>query len=227
MAEGALDMKTEYESLRQELHQNRQYVFERPLLIVGAGVAFATQEKIAVVVPPLVAVLLTFNFWFTVNRLRSSARIVTYIQLVLEERVCRWIGWESALRCSRQWKQRHKSDGTMREIEAHVDNELNQDVLMYFGPTLWLHLVLGVGTAFGAWVVGTTTWTTPAYLGRVATWAALALLGYLAWKWRPDTMKKTLEIERAVWRKVLKPAVPADGEGTVIQSSGSQPPAAV
>jgi hypothetical protein len=84
MTDGFLDMKTEYTSLREELLQYRRYIFERPLLIVGAGIALSRADTSLVVMPPLVAVLLTFNFWFTVNRLRSSARIVAYIQSALE-----------------------------------------------------------------------------------------------------------------------------------------------
>jgi hypothetical protein len=48
----------------------------------------------------LLAGLLVFNFWFTINRLGSAARIVAYIQVVLEAGRP-WRGWETSLRSYR------------------------------------------------------------------------------------------------------------------------------
>jgi hypothetical protein len=88
----------EYKVLRQELEMNRKFVFERPLLVVGATLAGALSPRIGLLTIPFLGVLL-FNLWFTYNRLWSSARIVAYIQLVHEgiSKEFEWIGWERAL----------------------------------------------------------------------------------------------------------------------------------
>jgi hypothetical protein len=56
-----LTPQAEYTTLRGELDQSRKYVFERPLLIVGAGITLMTTktEPVTVVVlPALMTVLL-------------------------------------------------------------------------------------------------------------------------------------------------------------------------
>jgi hypothetical protein len=91
----------EYGILRNELLQNKQYVFERPLLIITAAGVAAVQLSDApsvLLLPVLLIVLLLINLWFTVNRLKSIARIAAYIAVVLESAPKAWIGWEGALR---------------------------------------------------------------------------------------------------------------------------------
>ena len=97
----------EYKSLRQEHENNRKFIFERPLLIVGATFASAmtvADKGFLVLLPIPFLALLLFNLWFTHNRAESSARIVSYLQLV-HEGVCpvNWIGWENSVRLYRQW----------------------------------------------------------------------------------------------------------------------------
>lgn len=70
----------EYETLRQELSDNKKYVFERPLLIITAAFIFSDfvlETPFAMLFPILVIYLLLFNLKFTRNRLNSSARIVS------------------------------------------------------------------------------------------------------------------------------------------------------
>jgi len=95
------DIRTaEYESLRQEMLQNKRYVFERPLVIIGAvGLAAAqlSGTHAAVTLPVLLVALLWLNLWFTVNRLRSTARIVAYVGLVLEVPEREWNSGDTIL----------------------------------------------------------------------------------------------------------------------------------
>jgi len=92
----------EYSFLREELDMNRRFVFERPLLIVGAALAAAVplaDKRAFFLLPlPFLAVLL-FNLWFTINRLQSSARIIGYIQLVHEGEK-NWIGKAGRAACA-------------------------------------------------------------------------------------------------------------------------------
>lgn len=67
----------EYGTLRNELLQNKQYVFERPLLIITAAGVAAIQlsdEPSVLLLPVLLIILLLINLWFTVNRLKSIAQ---------------------------------------------------------------------------------------------------------------------------------------------------------
>ena len=96
----------EYKSLRDELRINRGFVFERPILILGAAATFAaasarSENFFAIALLPIPFLLaLWFNLWFTVNRLMSNSRIIAYIYLFLEvnsELKDKWKGWENAL----------------------------------------------------------------------------------------------------------------------------------
>ena len=96
----------EFKALRDELLQGQKYVFERPLLIITVSIAILNfiEEPYVTLLPPIVIGLLTFNLWFTVNRMRSLARIAAYIQLEIEEKAYRpWLGWETCLRYYRKW----------------------------------------------------------------------------------------------------------------------------
>jgi hypothetical protein len=134
----------EYESLRQEISQNKRYVFERPLLIIGAAGFSATQvpeHPVALVIPGLLVALLWLNLWFTVNRLMSTSRIVAYIALVLESNN-NWIGWENALIRYRQYE---KAKALLKQNEKNANN-LNSkkqppDSMWFYHILIWLHAV--------------------------------------------------------------------------------------
>ena len=101
-------MSDEYRVLREELKINRQFIFERPLLIIGGALASKAMlgftEPFSDLLIVFVILLLTFNLWFTMNRLTSSARIIGYIHLVHEgEFRENWKGWENSLSMYRDW----------------------------------------------------------------------------------------------------------------------------
>ncbi|MCD4655939.1 MAG: hypothetical protein K8S87_00195 [Planctomycetes bacterium] len=81
----------EYSTLRCEIIQGKKYVFERPLLIFTLSIAALNfMDKSLVAYLPAMAIgFIMFNLWFTVNRSKSTARIVAYIQIELEEKA--WI----------------------------------------------------------------------------------------------------------------------------------------
>jgi hypothetical protein len=130
----------EYQTLRQELLESKRYVFERPLLIATAGIASlgAVKGDYIAAVPLFMTIFLLFNFWFTVNRLHSAARIVAYIQIELEEQSCgHWKGWETCLREYRRWQKNPKADEI---VESELDQAAIPDALMYYPPIYRLHL---------------------------------------------------------------------------------------
>jgi len=95
----------EYETLRNELLQGKKYVFERPILIITGSFAIVQfiDKQYALYFPLVIIGLLFFNLWFTINGIDSMARIVGYIQLVLEDKDVKWHGWETSLRNYRKW----------------------------------------------------------------------------------------------------------------------------
>ena len=196
----------EYEALRDELNQSKRYVFERPLVIVGMGLAFVTSEggDHVVALPGLLVSLLLFNFWFTVNRLQSAARIVAYIQTVLES-PAEWRGWETSLREYRIWLKtepnaRQKIDEELKKNEAAVP-----DALMYYPPIFQLHIAL-VLLAMGVSVV--LTLRQPSALSTAGLSVVVALSAVFArdcWKRRPTRMRSLIERNRIIWRFALEP----------------------
>ena len=141
----------EYNSLRAELESNKKFVFERPLIIIATGLAITgtLYDAEALVFAPIpFLTLLYFNLWFTQNRLRSSARIVAYLQLAHETRQLKTPGWESALRIYR--KTKIALDNDKLKVDTDYDN------LSFYSPIFHFHVWLGAFVAaamnFGALV---------------------------------------------------------------------------
>jgi hypothetical protein len=136
----------EYTSLREEMAQNKKYIFERPLLIVTAlGVALIQLEAnayLAIILPFLLIVTLWTNLVLTVNRLGSSSRIAAYILVVLEPfSDMEWIGWERALRQHRIWMEKN-SDKLDDIYKEHSNPSAVPDSKMFYNPLVCFHLVI-------------------------------------------------------------------------------------
>jgi hypothetical protein len=108
-----MDFSEEYKFLRTELEINKKFVFERPLLIIGTGMAILgtlyNVNAIFLAPIPFLAILY-YNLSFTNNRLKSSSRIIAYIQLVHEEEQLITPGWESALKIYRKTNVRKQEN---------------------------------------------------------------------------------------------------------------------
>ena len=199
-----IGLSQEYDTLRQELLDSKRYVFERPLAIAAlAAVGIQLFEK-----PPYIALLLAaelltiFNFWFTVNRLQSAARIVAYIQLVLEPSACcRWIGWENALRQYRMWIQ--TTPNAYKYVSERLEKSAIPDALMYYPAIYYFHAAL-IGFAVIA-VLAQLRWDTSPW--RLA-FSACAL-GVGIWsiryfrRWKPSLLSVSIERNRVIWKTVL------------------------
>jgi hypothetical protein len=190
----------EYDSLRDELKHSKQYVFERPLVIVGVGIALLTREgmQFGAALPSLLAGLLLFNYWFTVNRLKSASRIVAYIQVVLESDTI-WKGWETSLREYRVWLNKN------RKVKDKIveDKDAVPDALMYYPPIYGMHIVLVV-LCLIAGIVVTVKQQTLLNLGATLLLFVLAILfAYYCWKWRPSKMRSLIEREKVIWEHAL------------------------
>ncbi len=193
----------EYESLRQELLESKRYVFERPLLIAaaGTGALVAFRDFYAAAVPLLMAGLLLFNLWFTVNRLYSAGRIVAYIQLQLEERRLRpWRGWESCLREYRKWIKR---PGASVTVDGALDWDAVPDALLYYPAIYQLHIgiVLLAFVSASLLVLRSPSPESAACAAGTAlltVWFAVSAIHY-----RPSKLRTTIERNRVIWKHVL------------------------
>ena len=222
-----VDPKVEYQTLREELLQSRRYVFERPLLIVALAVAAMSDRASALLpaLPPLMSGLLLFNFWFTVNRLLSSSRIVAYIQLALEEGSCGpWRGWETSLRHYRMW---HKKDlaKKQRMVDEEIDHDAVPDALMYYPPIFQLHVSLIVLAAIGSIAASVVR------PGRISiACLAVTVILVLAFaryclNWRPSKVRTLIERNRVIRGHVLRSMQQAP-EGGGPPNEGMHPAAA-
>lgn len=195
----------EYQTLREELAQARKYVFERPLLIVAVGVAAIPGkggEYIAVLLMLLVGLLL-FNFWFTVNRLMSSARIVAYIQLVLEGSEVPWEGWETSLREYRVWVN-DDPRGKRQTVDAELSKKDVADALMYYPPIYQLHIAL-VCLSTVAELILSLKHPNAINLSSMIILVGLAVVfACYCWKWKPSTMRGLIERNVVIWKHALE-----------------------
>jgi hypothetical protein len=219
----------EYKFLRQEHENNRRFVFERPLVIVGAtlAAAFSLSEKglLGLLPVPFLAVLL-FNLWFTFNRMESSARIVAYIQLVLEPSArYQWMGWESSLRAYRAWvfevEQGRRHEPLFNEEVAQVQ------AMGFYAPIFYFHLALGILVTA---VLVSQSEALQRVLGQQSRYsdlgaigtsvAATASFGSVFWRFRPSKLRHLIEWKCQVWREVLDRIGPSN---TPLQpSSGAE-----
>ena len=166
-------MAQEHQALRLEMAANRRFIFERPVLIITAGIAgllgFFGIEKVtpdilifttALAIPYLA--VLWFNLWFTANRLQSNARIVAYIQLIHEPGVLTgpgsrhaassprypWIGWENALR---KWREFERKRTRENPFPPSGSGRSGRSIRSFYHPIFVVHV--GAGLFIGALLV--------------------------------------------------------------------------
>lgn len=197
----------EYESLRQEVLQNKKFVFERPLVLIGATGLAASQlssNPAALILPALLVALLFLNLWFTVNRLRSTARIVAYICLVLESSEKVWIGWENALQKYRLWMRANSQKAQEDFISSHCNLEGVSDTMWFYHILLWLHIVpVCVGLlASGLYAIANPA--LPEIVGFLLT-LVLSIVFAIACvrQFHPNKMCGLIDIQRVVWTDCL------------------------
>ena len=199
----------EYTTLRDELLQNKQYVFERPLLIItAAGVASVelSGQPSVVLLPLLLVVVLLVNLWFTVNRLRSNARIVGYIDVVLESMTeNKWIGWEKSLRLHRMWMKKHNEEQRTKILEPYIEKSAIPDAMMFYPPIYWIHIATVI---LALAVSGLSVINSPEIL-HIVTFSITLLVscvfaGYCIGSHHPSRMTDLIEVQRATWIAVFE-----------------------
>lgn len=199
----------EYESLRSELLQNKQFVFERPLLIITAIAVASTQlsEKQSILLLPILLIfVLLINLWFTVERMWSNARIVAYFEIFVESDQCqKWIGWEKSLRYYRIWNKTQTKEKFKEFIRTHINPAAIPDSGMFYPSIFWLH----VGMVLLAMVVAVLPLMekmtlVPLVASSAAVVLGLVFIGFCCSKFRPNKMKDMIEVQRVIWVEVYK-----------------------
>jgi hypothetical protein len=191
----------EYETLRTEIHQGKQYVFERPILIITASIAFIqfVDNRYAIYFPLIIIGLLWFNLWFTINRMSSMARIIAYIQLILENSESKWFGWETSLRNYRIWlKQNRKSVAQIK-----IKDEAVYDNLGFYPTIYYMHIIVTIGVFL---ILAIFTFKNPECKNII--WSILTLvplilfIGYAIMN-SPKKIKPQIEKNREIWKMVF------------------------
>ena len=205
-------MAAEAQFLREELVANKKFVFERPLVIVGA--LFLADRVVAVGSLTIVlgVLALTYNLWFTANRLRSNARIIAYLQLVHESAVPgRWVGWETALRLYRFYRSEQRPSRT--EAWAPDPSASEADSLRFYGGMFTLHVI--VIAVFWILLVSRLGVLQPivdvldADATRIATAVLLLVIaGGVLLQLRPGSERTRSKIERQHWLGVIETYLP-------------------
>ena len=193
-------IENEYDSLRVELNKGKQYVFGRPLLLISGSIALVQliDEDYSIFLPLIIIIILYYNIWFTVNRMRSTARIVAYIQVILESQKYKWHGWETSLRYYRKWLKQ-------KGINAHdiqIDKELIYDNIGYYPFILKIHIFFSI-IATGAIIIYTSyNWELNNYLTMTATIIGLVIFLSFAIKMKPSSVTPLIEQNIQIWTNV-------------------------
>ena len=196
----------EFNTLRDEISQGKKYVFERPLLVFTLSIGATNFIEINIV-SYLFAIVLSFaifNLWITVDRLKSAARIVAYIQVVLEAKMCKpWLGWETSLRKYRVWMKNRKDDN--RKLVNEVNEDKNKPVSMgYYLAIYIMHWVMSIFLIVGCFraYVNSCGETENILLISVSV-IVFVIFSYFSYLWRPSEIVKLIEENRRRWILVL------------------------
>lgn len=206
----------EHNYLRTEIETNKKFVFERALIIVGAALAAMLLPQGLKVIPLLgipVIGALSFNLWFTANRLKSNARIIAYIQLFHESiHPFSWIGWENALRLYRLWHKYENCEEEVEQARAEFAGITQWDNLSFYSPILTLHIAMAVAIAFLmsfiAWITApllTPFVELPQLFLHVANGSALLI--FIVWAfffYKPNNLTYEIQKSLVIWKAVFK-----------------------
>jgi hypothetical protein len=191
----------EFEALRNELLQGKRYVFERPILIITVSIAFIQfiDRQFAVYFPIIIIGLLSFNLWFTVNRMGSIARIVAYIQLILEDKSSKWFGWETSLRHYRKWSKLNKNAAD----KIKIDDESVYDNLGYYPTIYYLHIIVTIVVFLVLTIYTVYHPESKNIIINIITLAILILFIIYAIRKSPKKIKPQIEKNRQIWKMVF------------------------
>jgi len=196
--------KEEYKTLREELLQNKRYIFERPLLIITAGSVALVQlldQPLIAFLPPILIILLNINLAFTFNRLRSTTRIAAYIAVVLEPNSSvPWLGWENSLRKYRIWVNTKNKVLKKELLNIKIKKMAYPGKALFFHSTYNLHIIsVAVATMLSiTFMALNPSWI--AFIGFAGSFLSSGLFAYNCIRhYYPKDIRAWLETEMATW----------------------------
>ena len=214
-------IQLEYKSLREEILQNKNYVFERPLLILTAfAIALSRITELGFIQLLIFTLIfmLSLNLWFTANRLSSGARISAYLDMMIEGSDYSWVGWEKSLRLYRIWMKKYKPAEREEKIRAKMVESAIPDAMMFYPQIYYFHAVIVLmafiasGYSAGIFIIGsegplfnTLLLNYPWNLDIICFLSNLLiaiLFLFSAAKYNPLDMRKLMERNRAIWELV-------------------------
>lgn len=202
-----IDQQVEYKSLRDEVLQGKKYVFERPLLIITICVALLKfiDKPFISFIPILMISMLLFNLWFTVNRIRSIARIVAYIQIALEESSEEEpvsSGWESSLRFYRKWVKINK-DKLEEIIAENMDKDAIPDAMGYYPVIYYFHIGLVVFVFMSSLIYTVVNPVMFQFVSIVLTLSIFVSFIMYSRQCHPRKTGNFIEENRIIWNQVF------------------------
>jgi hypothetical protein len=203
MPEPRYSPEKEYETLRAELLDGKKYVLGRPILIITAGLASVhlVENDHPIYLAPIIVWLLAFNLWFTVNRMGSMARIVAYIQLILEDKDSRWLGWETSLRNYRKWLK----TGNLKVRSTPIEEVAVYDSLGYYPVIFLVHIAANLLTAALSVAYACASDSPSIYAKPIAALVLISLGVFIVYaiKSRPSIIRPQIEQNRKIWADVF------------------------
>jgi hypothetical protein len=213
MSDVTTDLRaSEHAALRNEILQNKKLTFERPLLILsGAAVAAAQVHAIYAVwfMPIALIAFLWLNVSFTEDRMRSTARVASYIGLFLESHPQEWIGWENALR---KYRERFSTKGNKIQDAPPASAGIQGSAIQ--SSLFWIHVLPAVLGLCGLGIALYRAHRSLEILIAAAT-AALALpfLRACLRAFNPTSAIGKLDSQRTRWLESIKPTTEKTGQG--------------
>jgi hypothetical protein len=159
--------------------------------------------------------LMFFNLWFTANRLRSSARIAAYLQLVHEpDPKLPWVGWETALLRYRAVTHNEEKHGAVCSTEATAGEKgpgpTQTNNAAFYEPILWFHLLAGIAIAVMLILAARPI---PGSMSNVTTGlsaVSTALFAVMSlWAFGAKDIRQRIAVERDTWRRVFETTQPS------------------
>ncbi len=147
------------------------------------------------------------------NRLKSNARIIAYVQLFHEHpQDLTWVGWENALRLYRVWEANEACEDERSRAEAKFTGIIRYGRVQYYTLILWLHIVMAISVAV---LLGYRAWALSPAPECPVTKVSLVQLGlginlvvvvvFLIWarRFSPEKLADAVEEDRIRWRAVF------------------------
>jgi hypothetical protein len=211
--------KEEYINLMGEDESNWKYIFEKPavlfLALVGTLKMLENSDNNVIAFGCLFAVsfLVSMNFFYTMNRVESSCRIIAYVQLFFRPKPnhLKWLGWENALRKYRKdfrdnwlgWPKSEKAKKAENKAKKHkvyfLQDQFRERIVLIL--VVHLFLIAAICILFGCDISSGTSKGKFYFNEQFGIGLGINVLLWLfiMVRYWPGRMFRRIEIERARW----------------------------